>query len=188
MLKVEVLITQEPNELLDEHHITEFLDIIAWNLIKLAYLVFIQKFGSKSLNHFDCPTDISPLLFSQLFVFHHNKAGGIQADSVTINTIGQQQPSKKAQQFSINEDGLLCKVWIGNTSQPICMPGNFALTIPGILGKNTKTPRGTSCLVDTAAVQKKLAQGISDDHSLAHPKGNEVPVVVINQSNYNIWI
>ena len=94
-------------------------------------------------------------------MFHHNKAGAIQSDSVTINTIGQQQQSKtKAQQFSINEDGLLGKVWIGNASQPICVPGNSAFDITGRLCKNTKIPSGTPCLVDTAAVHNS-PQGIS---------------------------
>ena len=93
--KFGVLITQEPNEVLDELHKTKLPDVIGWNLIKLAYQVFIQRFGAKSLEHFDCPTGISPLLFSQLCVFHHNKAGGIQSDSEIINTIGQQQQSKR---------------------------------------------------------------------------------------------
>ena len=44
---------------------------------------------------------------------------------------------KKAQNFTINEDGLLGKVLIGNANEPICVPGNSALTIPGRLGKNT---------------------------------------------------
>ena len=96
--KVGVLITREPNELLDDHHTTK-ASLISWNLIKLAYQVFVNKFGQKSLENFDCPTGISLLLFSQLCVFHHNKAGGIQADSITINTIGQQQPSKKTNNF-----------------------------------------------------------------------------------------
>ena len=93
--KVGVLITQEPNELLDECHETELPGIIGWNLIRLDYLVFVQKYGSISLENFDCPMGISPLLFSQLCVFHHSKAGGIQLDSITINAIGQQQLSKK---------------------------------------------------------------------------------------------
>ena len=83
---------------------------------------------------------ISLLLFSQLCVFHHNKAGGIQSDSVTINMIGQQQLPKKVQQFSINEDGLLGKVWIDNNSQPICVPGNSALTIPGRMVRIPRYP------------------------------------------------
>ena len=86
---------------------------MGWNVIKLAYQVFSQKFRKQSFDHFNCPTGLSPLLFSQLCVFHHNKAGGIWLDSITISTIAQQQHSKKAQQFSINEDVLLGKVWIG---------------------------------------------------------------------------
>ena len=94
---------------------------------------------------------------------------------------------KKAQQFSINEDGLLGGVWIGNTRQPTCVPGTSALTTPGRLGKNTKVPSGTPCLVDTAAVNN-LLQGISVNCCLAHPKGNVVPVIMINWNNHNVWI
>ena len=58
----------------------------------------------------------------------------------------------KAQNFTINEDWLLRKVLVGNAPQPICVPGNCALTILGRLDKNTKVPSGTPCLIDTAAV------------------------------------
>ena len=67
------------------------------------------------------------------------------------------------------------------------MPANSALTIPGRLGKNTKIPNDTSCLVDTAAVNN-LLQGISLNHYLAHPKGNVVLVIMINQNKCNVWI
>ena len=67
---------------------------------------------------------------------------------------------KIAQNFTINKDGLLGKVLVGNATQPICVPGDSALTIPGRLGKNTKVPSGTPCLIDTAAVSN-LLQGIS---------------------------
>ena len=76
---------------------------------------------------------------------------------------------------------------IGNTNQPICVPGNSALTIPGRLGKNTRIPSGTPCLIDTAAVNN-LPQGISVNHYLTHPKDGVVPVIVIDQNNNNIWI
>ena len=82
---------------------------------------------------------------------------------------------------------LLGKVWIGNTNQPICVPGNSALTIPGRLGKNTRIPSGMPCLIDTAAVNN-LLQRISVNCCLTHPKGNVVPVIVINQNNHNVWI
>ena len=94
---------------------------------------------------------------------------------------------KKTQKFTINEDGLLGKVLIGNANKLICVPGNSAFTIRGRLGKNTKVPSGTPCLIDTAAVNN-LLQGISVNHCLVHPKGSVVPVIVMNQNNYNVWI
>ena len=94
--KVGILIAQEPNELLDTCHKTKLPGVVGWNLIKLAYEVFVQKYGILCLENFDCPTGVSPLLFSQLCVFHHCKAGGFQLDSVTLNTNGQQQLSKKS--------------------------------------------------------------------------------------------
>ena len=87
--KVGVLITQEPNELLDTCHKTILPGVVGWNLIKLAYEVFVHKYGVLCMENFDCPTGVSPLLFSQLCVFHHLKAGGFQLDSVTLNTNGQ---------------------------------------------------------------------------------------------------
>ena len=92
--KVGVLITQEPNELLDTCHETKLPGVVGWNLIKLAYEMIVQNYDVLCLEHFDCPTGVSPLLFSQLCVFHHCKAGGFQSDSVTFNTNGQQQLSK----------------------------------------------------------------------------------------------
>ena len=97
--KVGVLITQEPNELLDTHHKTKLPGMIGWNLIKLACEVFIYKYGVLCLENFDCPTGVSPLLFSQLCVFHHCKVGRLQSDSITLNTNAQQQLSKKNPKF-----------------------------------------------------------------------------------------
>ena len=73
--KVWVLITQEPSELLDTCHKNKLPGVVGWNLIKLAYEVFVQKYGVLCLENFDCPAGLSPLLFSQLGVFHHCKAG-----------------------------------------------------------------------------------------------------------------
>ena len=186
--KVGVLITQEPNELLESCHKTKLPGVVGWNLIKLAYQVFVKNYGILCLDNFDCPTGVSPLLFSQLCIYHHCKAGGLHSNSVTLDINGQQQlPKKKAQNSTINKDGLLGKVLIGNATQPICVPGNSALTIPGRLGKNTKVPSGTPCLIDTAAVNN-LPQGISVNRCLVHPRGKTVPVILMNQNNHNIWI
>ena len=39
--KVGVLITQEPSELLDTHHKTKLPGVVSWDLVKLAYEVFV---------------------------------------------------------------------------------------------------------------------------------------------------
>ena len=59
----------------------------------------MKNYGVLCLENFDCPTGVSPLLFSQLCDYHHCKAGGFQSDSVTLNTNGQQQLSKKRSKF-----------------------------------------------------------------------------------------
>ena len=69
--------------------------MVDWNLIKLAYEVFVKNYGVLCVENFDCPTGVSPLLFSQLCVYHHCKTGGPQSDSVTLNTNGQQQLPKE---------------------------------------------------------------------------------------------
>ena len=94
---------------------------------------------------------------------------------------------KKAQNLTTNKDGLLGKVLVGNAIQPICVPSNSALTIPGRLGKNTKVPSGTPCLIDTAAVSN-LPQRISVNRCLVHPRGKTVLVILMNQNSNNIWI
>ena len=80
--KVGVLITKEPIEPLDTCHKTKFPGVNGLNLIKLVYEVFVQKYGVLCLENFDFPTGVSQLLFSQLCVFHHCRAGGFQLDSV----------------------------------------------------------------------------------------------------------
>ena len=92
--KVGVLITQEPNELLETHHKIKLPGVVGWNLIKLAYEVLVKDYGVLCLESFDCPTGISRLLFSQFCVYYHCKAGALQSDSVTLNRNGQQQRPK----------------------------------------------------------------------------------------------
>ena len=58
---VRVLITQEPNELLETCHKTKLPGVVGWNLIKLAYEVFVKNYGVPCLENFDSPTGVSPL-------------------------------------------------------------------------------------------------------------------------------
>ena len=67
--KVGVLITWEPNKLLDECHKSKLPSIISWNLVKLPYEVFKQKYGIQGFDSFDCLTGVSLLLFSSFVYF-----------------------------------------------------------------------------------------------------------------------
>ena len=64
--KVGVLITEEPNEFLETCHKTKLPGVVGCNLIKFTYEVFVKNYGVLCLENFDCPTGVSPLLFSQL--------------------------------------------------------------------------------------------------------------------------
>ena len=70
--KVGVLITEEPNQVLDKKHQTRLPGIIGWNLIQLSYDMFIKKYGTTGFDSFICPEGVNPLLFSQLCIFHHS--------------------------------------------------------------------------------------------------------------------
>ena len=72
VLKVGVLIAEEPNQVLDKKHQTRLPGIIGWNLIRLSYDVFIWKYWTTRFDSFICPEGVNPLLFSQLCIYHHS--------------------------------------------------------------------------------------------------------------------
>ena len=71
VLKVGILITEEPNQVLDKKHQTRLPGIVGWNLIQLSY-VFVQKYGTTGFDSFVCPEGVNPLLFSQLCIFYYS--------------------------------------------------------------------------------------------------------------------
>ena len=46
--KVGVIIMQNPSEHLDVYHYTKLSGVINWNLIKLAYQVFVENLGKRA--------------------------------------------------------------------------------------------------------------------------------------------
>ena len=63
---VGVLITEEPNQVLDKEHHTKLPGILGWNLILLSYNTFIEKYGTTGFDSFMCLEGVNPfLLFSQ---------------------------------------------------------------------------------------------------------------------------
>ena len=71
VLNVGFLITDEPNRVLDKKHQTKLPGIISWNMIWLACKVFLNKYGEKDFNSFQCPVGVNPFLFSQLCLYHY---------------------------------------------------------------------------------------------------------------------
>ena len=69
---VGVLITEEPNQMLDKEHQTKLPRIVGWNLIWLCHNTFIEKYGATGFDSFICPVGVNPLLISLLCVFHYS--------------------------------------------------------------------------------------------------------------------
>ena len=91
---------------------------------------------------------------------------------------------KKHQKFMSGEDELGGTVIIGINKQPICVPGNSIIRVPGKLSKLVK--KG-SYLVESAA-HNNLPSGFVVNHSYATSKAGQVVVILINTTSRNIWI
>ena len=153
--KVGVLIAEEPNQVLDKKHQTRLPGIIGWNLIRLSYDVFIKKYGTTGFDSFICPEGVNPLLFSQLCVYHHsnirkNNTLGATSEVMSQNISISKSPKtddlskKKDQLYFKRKNGAIGQVTIGSRENPICIPSNSALTVPG---QTSKIPSKLTCLV-----------------------------------------
>ena len=98
VLKVGVLIAEEPNQVLDKKHQTRLPSIIGWNLIWLSYDMFIQKYGTTGFNSFICPKGVNPLLFSQLCIFHHSNVWKTNTLGATSEVMSQNIKASKSPQ------------------------------------------------------------------------------------------
>ena len=70
VLNVGFLILEEPNSVLDRKH-TKLPGLIGWNLILLAYQVFVGKYAGEIFNCFEFLGEVNPLLFSQLCLYYY---------------------------------------------------------------------------------------------------------------------
>ena len=133
--KVGVLITEEPNQVLDKKHQTRLPGIIGWNLIWLSYDVFIKKYGTTGFDSFICPEGVNPLLFSQLCVYHHSnvqKTNTLGATSEVMSQNIRVSKSPKTDDLSEKKDqlhfkrknGTIEQVTVGSRENPVCIPGN----------------------------------------------------------------
>ena len=67
-----VLVVEDPSLVLDKKHQSKLPGIVGWNLVKLSYNTFVEKYGTSGFSPFTCLEGVNPLLFSQLCVYHYS--------------------------------------------------------------------------------------------------------------------
>ena len=100
-----------------------------------------------------CPEGVNPLLFSQLCIFYYSNVQksntlGATSEVMSQNIESSKSPktddlSKKRLNFK-RKDGAIGHVTTGSKQNPVCVPGNLAITVPG---QTNKIPPNTICLV-----------------------------------------
>ena len=78
---------------------------------------------------------------------------------------------KKDQLYFKRKNGAIGQVTIGSRENPICIPSNSALTVPG---QTSKIPSKLTCLVEQAQ-HHNLPPGIVINRCLATTKARSVP-------------
>ena len=90
----------------------------------------------------------------------------------------------KHQNFDNLLDGPVGTVQIGMDKEPICIPGNAMLTVPG---NTSKIEKGQSYIVEQVA-HHNLPHGLVVNSCCIKPKARRVPVILINTTDQNIWV
>ena len=91
---------------------------------------------------------------------------------------------KKDQLNFRRTDGAIGQVTIGSKQNPVCVPGNSAITVPG---QTSKIPPNIICLVEQAQ-HHNLPLGIVINRCVATTKARIVPVILVNTTKQNVWI
>ena len=91
---------------------------------------------------------------------------------------------KKDQWNFRRKDGAIGQVTIGSKQNPVCVPGNLAITV---LGWTNKIPPNSICLVEQAQYHN-LPLGIVINRCVATTKARSVPVILVNTTKQNVWI
>ena len=91
---------------------------------------------------------------------------------------------KKDQWNLRRKDGAIGQVTIGSKQNPVCVPGNSAITV---LGWTNKIPPKITCLVEQAQ-HHNLPLGIVINRCVATTKARSVSIILINTTKQNVWI
>ena len=108
--RVGILVTRDPNQLLDPEYQTRLPEAVGWNQVHLAFKEFIELYRTAVFNSFDCPSGVNPLLFPQICIYYYTDVCTIQTSAMHTalrNTYGHDQPSNnKTQNFFWQQGGL----------------------------------------------------------------------------------
>ena len=91
---------------------------------------------------------------------------------------------KKDQQNFDDVTGHIRQVMIGSRNNPICIPENSVITVPG---HTTKVHAKAVCLVEQAG-HHNLPHGIVVNRCVARVKSRSMPVILINTTKQNVWL
>ena len=91
---------------------------------------------------------------------------------------------KKDRLYCKGKNGAIGQVTVGSKQNPVCIPSNSALTVPG---QTNKIPSKLTCLVEQAQ-HHNLPPGIVINRCLATTKARSVPVILVNTNRQNVWI
>ena len=93
-------------------------------------------------------------------------------------------PKKKDQLYCKGKNGAIGQVTVGSKQNPVCIPDNSALTVPG---QTNRIPSKLTCLVEQAQ-HHNLPPGIVINRCVATTKARSVPVILVNTNRQNVWI
>ena len=91
---------------------------------------------------------------------------------------------KKDWLYFKRKNGAIGQVTIGSKQNPVCVPGNSALTVPG---QTSKIPSKLTCLVEQAQ-HYNLPPGKVINRCMATTKARSVPVILVNTNWKNVSI
>ena len=107
---------------------------------------------------------------------------------VSTQSVSQHQeridPPKTNDLYKIKDQQNFDDVMIGLRKNPICIPRNSVITMPG---HTTKIYPKAVCLVEQAE-HHNLPPGIAVNRCVAKIKSRSVPVILINTTKQNVWL
>ena len=191
--RVGFLVVRDPNKLLEQQHSTQLLGVIGCNLIWLGCEEFGRIYGFDSLEKFQCPINIHPVVFTQFCSYYHQQKLWGQTESLSANSNVSQVHVRTSGVNSEVGDGdssskvnaVLGQVWVSDSQQPICIPANSAHIVSG---KSDRVARRLTCMVEMGS-QSNLPMGVVVNRTIVSPKrSKQVPVMLMNTNGYKIWI